>query len=66
MNYQHETYLQFHFSTITLMNKFFQHYGGERKQLEKDIGWNELSLSRHDPHTQECELEVQRIIHLQN
>jgi len=34
--------------------------------LEKDIGWNELSLPRLDPHTKECELEVQRIIHLQN
>jgi len=34
--------------------------------LEKDIGWNELSLSPFDPCTKECELEVQRIIHLQN
>jgi len=45
------------------MNKFFQQ---ERKKLEKDIGWNELSLSHLDSHTKECELEVQRIIHLQN
>jgi len=28
------------------------------------IGWNELSLSYLDPHTKECELEVQKIIHL--
>jgi len=34
--------------------------------LEKGIGWNELSLSRLDSCTKECELEVQRIIHLQN
>jgi len=32
--------------------------------LEKDICWNELSLSCLDPRTKECELEVQRIIHL--
>jgi len=34
--------------------------------LKKGIGWNELSLSRLDPHTKECELEVQRITHFQN
>jgi len=34
--------------------------------LEKNIGWHELSLSCLDPCTKECELEVQRIIHLQN
>jgi len=34
--------------------------------LEKDTGWNELSLSYLDPRTKECEHEVQRIIHLQN
>ena len=39
--------------------------GGESKQLEKDISWNELSLSHLDPCTKECELEVQKIIHLQ-
>ena len=33
--------------------------------MEKDIGWNELSLSHLDPRTKECELKVQRIIHLQ-
>jgi len=34
--------------------------------LEKNIGWNELSLSYLKPRTKQCELEVQRIIHLQN
>jgi len=34
--------------------------------MEKGIGWNELSLSCLGPHTKECKLEVQRIIHLQN
>lgn len=40
--------------------------GGENKQLGKEICWKELSLSYLDPRTKECELEVQRIIHLQN
>ena len=44
----------------------FSMLGGERKKLEKDIGWNQLSLSHLDPRTKECELEVQQIIHLQN
>lgn len=44
----------------------FQTFGGENKQLEKDISWNELSLSSFDPRTKQCELEVQKIIHLQN
>jgi len=26
--------------------------------LEKNIGWNELSLPYLDPHTKECELKV--------
>jgi len=43
----------------------FPTLGDERKKLEKDIGWNELSLSHLDPHIKECELEVQQIIHLQ-
>ena len=38
---------------------------GENKQLKKDINWNEISLSHLDPHTKECELEVEKIIHLQ-
>jgi len=33
----------------------------KRKQLKKDIGRNELSLSCLDPRIKECELEVQRI-----
>jgi len=43
----------------------FPMLGGERKKLERDIGGNELLLSHLDPRTKECELEVQRIIHLQ-
>ncbi|XP_058733957.1 uncharacterized protein LOC131605639 [Vicia villosa] len=44
----------------------FPALGGENKKLEKDISWNELSLSHLDPRTKQCELEVQKIIHLQN
>jgi hypothetical protein len=40
--------------------------GGKNKKLEKEINWNESSLSHLDPRTKQCELEVQKIIHLQN
>ncbi|KAK1431618.1 hypothetical protein QVD17_08102 [Tagetes erecta] len=43
----------------------FPTLGGDEKQLKNNISWNELSLSHLDPRTKECELEVQRIIHLQ-
>ncbi|XP_021760248.1 uncharacterized protein LOC110725086 [Chenopodium quinoa] len=43
----------------------FPTLGGENKQLEKEIS-NEFSLSHLDPRTKQCELEVQKIIHLQN
>ncbi|KAJ9547136.1 hypothetical protein OSB04_019679 [Centaurea solstitialis] len=40
---------------------------GGTKQLDNEskISWSELSLSHLDPRTKECELEVQKIIHLQ-
>ncbi|RDX63573.1 hypothetical protein CR513_57992, partial [Mucuna pruriens] len=41
-------------------------YRGENKKLENNINWNELSLSHLDPCTKEYELEVQKIIYLQN
>ena len=44
----------------------FPTLGGENKQLENDIFWNALSLSSFDPSTKQCELDVQKIIHLQN
>ena len=31
-----------------------------------EIIWNGLTLTHLDPHTNQCELEVQKIIHLQN
>ena len=33
-------------------------------QQKKEISWNESSLSHLDPQTKQCELEVQKIIHL--
>ncbi|PIM99322.1 hypothetical protein CDL12_28185 [Handroanthus impetiginosus] len=39
---------------------------GENKQLGTKIDCNALSLSHLDPRTKQCELEVQKIIHLQN
>jgi len=44
----------------------FPALGGENKQLEKQISWKELSLCHMDPRTGQSELEVQKIIHLQN
>ncbi|XP_076952863.1 uncharacterized protein LOC143626771 [Bidens hawaiensis] len=43
----------------------FPKLGGDEKQPKGDICLNELSLSHLDPRTKQCELEVQRIIHLQ-
>jgi hypothetical protein len=34
--------------------------------LRKEISENELPLAHFDPHTKQFELEVQKIIHLQN
>ena len=34
--------------------------------MEKEITWNASLLSHLDPRTNQCELEVQKIIHLQN
>lgn len=39
---------------------------GENKQLKKKIDQNALSLSHLGPRTNQCEQEVQKIIHIQN
>ncbi|AES72275.2 hypothetical protein MTR_3g087960 [Medicago truncatula] len=53
--------------TAGTSSKTYGNYkGGEIKQLEKEIIWKELSLSHLDPQTKQCELEVQKIIHLQS
>ena len=33
---------------------------------QREIIWNALTLTHFDPYTNQCELEVQRITHLQN
>ncbi|KAJ0881424.1 putative RNA-directed DNA polymerase [Helianthus annuus] len=53
------------FSDCHFVESTFPTLGGDKKQLDNSIIWNELSLSHLDPRTKQCELEVQRIIHLQ-
>ena len=46
----------------------FPALGGEKSKFDKEkqeILWNAASLSHYDPRTNQCELEVQKIIHLQ-
>lgn len=55
-------YLDCHFDET-----MFPALGGEDKEIiKKEIAWNATSMSFMDPRTNESELEVQRIIHLQN
>ncbi|KAL0555803.1 hypothetical protein IC582_004302 [Cucumis melo] len=44
----------------------FPTLGGGIKKLENEIAWNISLLSHLDPRTKQCELEVQKIIHLQS
>ena len=39
--------------------------GGENKLPEKELNWNASSLMHLDPRSGQCELQVQKIIHLQ-
>ncbi|KAJ9535658.1 LOW QUALITY PROTEIN: hypothetical protein OSB04_un001192 [Centaurea solstitialis] len=43
----------------------FPALGGEKKIKENDVSWCEPSLSYLDPRTKQCEMEVQKIMHLQ-
>ena len=45
----------------------FPPLGGEKSlpEARRKITWNVLTLSHLDPRTNQCELEVQKIIHLQ-
>ena len=52
------------FPKLGAENKIFPKSGGENKQLEKEITWNASTLNTFDPRTNQCELEVQKIIHL--
>ena len=55
------------FADCQFDESIFPELGGE-KQLKRKIefSWNASSLSHYDPRTNQCELEVQRMIHLQN
>ncbi|KAL4021530.1 hypothetical protein IC575_020332 [Cucumis melo] len=44
----------------------FPTLGGGIKKLKNEIAWNVSLLSHLDPRTKQCELEVQKIIHLQS
>lgn len=76
MNHQQEMYLQQDLykelnKEISLADCHFDESnfpttGGEDKELNREISWNELSLFHFDPRTNLCEQEVQRIIHLQS
>ena len=46
----------------------FPPLGGEKSvpKERREITWNASVISHFDPHTNQSELEVQRIIHLQN
>ena len=46
----------------------FSLLGGEEPvpKERREIIWNALTLTHLDSHINQCELEVQRIIHLQN
>lgn len=43
----------------------FPTLGKREKEGKRDISWNEPSLLHLDPYTKQCELEVQKIVHLQ-
>ncbi|WCJ40739.1 hypothetical protein M5689_021647 [Euphorbia peplus] len=61
-----ETLFKARFADCHFNDSVFPTLGGEKKQLEKEISWNGLSLSHFDPLIKEYEPEVQNIIHLEN
>ena len=56
------------FADCHFNENLFPPLGGEKSVLEKrrEITWNASVMSHFDPRTNQSELEVQRIIHLQN
>ena len=54
------------FADCQFIETVFPALGGEKQQLKRQkIFWNASSLSHFDPRTNQCESEVQKIIHLQ-
>ena len=56
-----------HFEDCHFNETVFLPLGGEKSlpKARQEINWNVSMLSNFDPRTNQCELEVQRIIHLQ-
>jgi hypothetical protein len=56
-----------HFEDCHVNETVFPQLGGENSmpKARREIIWNASTLSHFDPRTKQCELEVQRIIHLQ-
>ena len=56
-----------HFENCHFNETIFPPLGGEKSlpEARRKITWNVLTLSHLDPRTNQCELEVQKIIHLQ-
>ena len=55
------------FADCQFNEAIFPVLGGEKQKLEKrEISWNASLLVHFDPRTNQCEQEVQKIIHLQN
>ena len=50
------------------MRMYSHHYGGEKSvpKERQEITWNASTMSHFDSRTNQCELEVQRTIHLEN
>ena len=53
---------------IVILMSVFPSLGGEKSipKERREISWKASTMTHLDPHTNQCELEVQRIIHLQN
>ena len=60
-------FLQFALRIVILMS-VFPSLGGEKSILEerREISWKTFTMTHLDLRTNQCELEVQRIIHFQN
>ena len=56
------------FADCHFNESFFPSLGGEKSipKEQREISWKTSTISHLDPCTNQCELEVQRIIHLQN
>ena len=57
-----------HFTDCHFNESVFLSLGGEKSILEerREISWKASTMTHLDSRTNQCELEVQRIIHLQN